>query len=136
MRLIEPGVGEILDRLTILSLKILFGESYGRDTTHFKTERTTLLAKIRSRTLNGAWFDCALDLAAVNAALWHAEDDLRHLRTLPDAKRAEWSGFGPNFWQETGALAFRIQELNDRRAALVAEINKLAGEASAEEKLT
>lgn len=123
MKLDNPGVGEITDRLTILAMKILFGEQAKIDTSHFKAERATLLAKIRSRTLNGAWFDSTTDLAATNAALWHAEDDLRAFRTAFQAAK-------PPILQSEQIvdLAFKIQALNDRRAELVQKINKDAGE--------
>ena len=135
MRLLEPGIGEIVDRLSILNLKVLFGREKGLGTSHFEREQTGLLAKIRSRTLNGPWFQMALELAAINAALWHAEDDLRYLRLLPDERRAMWAGFGPNWHQEIADLAIRIQVLNDKRSDLVAAINKEAGDGDGAEKL-
>lgn len=126
MRLLDPGTGEITDRLTILSLKILFGEQAGKEVSHFKAERTSLLAKIRSRELNGAWFDKVLELAAVNAALWHCEDDLRACREKT---------LTPVGDKVVVDLAFLIQSLNDQRAALVGEINKSAGDEKGVEKL-
>jgi hypothetical protein len=126
MRLIDPGVGEVTDRLTILSLKLLFGAETGRDLAHFQKEQSALLAKIRTRDLNGAWFHSLLELAAVNAALWHREDDLRALRSEGQTL------------QNVDAIvecAFRIQELNDRRAVLIAAINKEAGDGGGEEKV-
>jgi hypothetical protein len=130
MRLLDPGAGEITDRLTILSLKILFGDQAGKDTTHFKAERTTLLSKIRSKTLNGVWFDKALELAAVNAALWHCEDAMRGFRI-----EAGESPLTPTGCASVVEVAFRIQSLNDQRAKLVAEINKDAGDSVGQEKL-
>jgi hypothetical protein len=136
MRLLDPGAGELTDRLTILALKILFGDQAGKDTTHFKAERTSLLTKVRSKTLNGVWFDKMLDLAAVNAALWHKEDDLRVLR---EEIRAMEAGSQNSSWlsemAHAGQIAFQIQSLNDRRAQLVAEINKDAGDAGGQEKI-
>jgi hypothetical protein len=123
MRLINYGVGEIADRLTILSLKILYGTEAAKDTKHFLDERNALLAQLRSRELNGGWFEHVLELAAVNGRLWQSEDDLRGMRTakLADGYAAE--------------LAFRIQGLNDRRAELVNLINKVTGEHRGDEKL-
>ena len=125
MRLMNPGAGEITDRLTILALKILHGAEAGKDVTHFETERSSLLVLIRTRTLNGNWFEQVLDLAATNAALWEAEDDLRGYRmktTEYDAARA-------------AAIAFRIQSLNDRRMAIIETINKQTGEILGAEKI-
>jgi len=142
MRLIDPGPGEVTDRLTILSLKIRTGTESGLDVSHFVREQTVLLTKIRSRTLNGVWFAQVLDLAAVNALLWQAEDELREWRAkrapqTPDSSGL--SGVGQGYLAATAAdvvaVAFRIQELNDQRAQLVQQINKEAGEASGPEKL-
>src|SRR3990172_455729 len=69
-RLINPGLGDYTDRLTILALKILFGEAGGKDVAHFRTEQTILLTKIRSRETAGAWLAATFELAAVNAILW------------------------------------------------------------------
>ncbi len=128
MRLIDPGVGEIVDRLSILALKILFGGEANKDVAHFQRERTALLAKIRGRDATGPWFHLTFELSAVNAALWHAEDDLRILRT---------GAANPSVDVVTtvAMLAFRIQALNDTRADLVAAINKEAGDGNAPEKL-
>ena len=124
-RLVNYGLGELSDRLSILSLKILFGA----DPESFKAEKAALLVQLRTRTVNAQWFEAYTDLAAVNAALWHAEDDLRQLRN-GTAER-------PVVIQPDAALdlAFRIQELNDRRAALVAQINKEAGDGDHKEKV-
>ena len=125
MRLVNYGAGELSDRLTILSLKLLFGAEAGKDLTAFTAERTVLLSQIRSRTLNGVWFASLLELAAVNAALWHAEDDLRAIRLAsPELSLAA-----------TVALAFRIQMLNDQRATLIEKINKDAGEGGSSDKV-
>lgn len=121
-RLIDPGIGEITDRLTILTLKLLYGGLAGKEVSHFQAERTSLLAKIRSRnSLNGVWFDQTLTLAAVNAALWQAEDELRIHREMQHLPIMDRSAL-------ICGIAFRIQDLNDRRAGLVAEINKAVGD--------
>lgn len=124
-RLVNPGAGDLSDRLTILALKIHFAEEAGRETTAYKTERTALLSQIRSRTLNGVWFETVLELAAVNAALWHAEDDLRMFRGLP-------RGLSEPDKEMVINLAFQIQATNDRRAALIDKINKDAGDQGGE----
>ncbi len=131
MKLINPGAGEISDRLTILALKILHGTEQGKDVAHFEAERSALLSKIHSRTLNAMWFDAVLELAGINAMLWHGEDDLR-------AWRLKGSGLAQG-WEKSAAeeiirLAFRLQALNDRRAELVQQINKEAGDSVTQEK--
>ncbi len=114
--------------MTILALKILHGTEAGKDTKHFVDERNVLLHQIGARTLNGAWFAGVLELGAVNAALWHAENALRLYRA------SAGGGTGPAMGQIQGdvaqvaQLAFRIQDLNDQRAALVEKINKDSGD--------
>lgn len=132
MRLVNYGLGEITDRLSILSLKKLFGEQAGRDTTHWRNEQNALLVQARNRSLN---LELALELAAVNAALWHKEDELRAYRQQPIDQRAQWAGFGKSWVEAVAAVAILIQELNDKRAAIIQKINEAAGDASAPEKL-
>jgi hypothetical protein len=144
MRLINYGAGEITDRLTILALKILTGAAAGKETAHFENERSSLMVKLAARTLNGSWFAQVLELGAVNAALWYAEDALRGWRSTWAETGPDSSGLsgGPGSGYKTAtaaaivALAFRIQDLNDQRAVLVEAINKLAGDHIASEKLT
>jgi hypothetical protein len=130
-RLVNIGAGEVTDRLTILSLKILHGRAAGKPTDHFARERDVLLTQIRARTLNGSWFAQVLELAAVNAALWQAEEALRALRRDLQPGGAK----DGNGWGDAGLLAVRIQDLNDQRAALVASINTHTGECDGAEKL-
>ena len=127
-RLTNLGPGDISDRLTILALKILVGREKDRDVAHFQTEQTALLQQIRSRTLNGQWFESVLELAAVNGQLWQAEDAMRQWRTELAISTAQNAN-------EIVELAFRIQSLNDRRAELVTLINSNAGENVGAEKL-
>lgn len=130
MRLMEPGMGELLDRLSILELKLAHG---GED--HFAAEREQVLtaASTLMDSLDaparpwGRLLVKYAQLAAVNAALWQGEDELRDMRTClgnPEAVTA--SGF----------LAHKIQALNDRRSELAREIGKLVGEPDRKEKLT
>jgi hypothetical protein len=133
-RLINIGVGEIADRLTILSLKILYGRQQGKLIDHFETERNALLTQLRGRELNGAWFEQVLGLGAVNGALWQAEDELRDWR-----KRFELKAVSeveePAACHLVALVAFRIQTLNDERAGLIEAINKLTGDHLGREKL-
>jgi hypothetical protein len=129
MRLINFGVGEITDRLSILSLKILHSKP-GVDNGHFTAERSQLLGKLAGRSLNGAWFEQAMELSAVNAAIWKGEDDLRELRRGSDT-------IGPKTVAlAAGEIGMRLQELNDRRHELIEEINKKSGEFFGSEKVT
>lgn len=132
MKLVNPGPGEQTDRLTILALKILFGVEAGKDVAHFERERAVLLTQVRARA-SQVDLEAVLALAAVNAALWHAEDDLRALRrgvmlSLSAALDSK-EGIALAVYQQAGEVAFRIQDLNDQRAKLVGEINARSGEA-------
>lgn len=139
-RLVNPGAGDYADRLTILALKLLFGEQAGKDVTHFRNERNAILPKLLGRD-NGKWLEAYTELAAVNAALWHAEDELRGWRerlapTPPDSTglRGPGEGYKAAVAADVVQLAFRIQALNDQRAALIATINQKAGDARPEEQ--
>lgn len=131
-RLVNPGIGDYADRLTIVALKILFGTAAGKDVTHFINERNVLVTKIHARE-SGPWLEHLVGLAAVNAALWHAEDDLRAMRGV-GATTTDRSVQDPAF-EAASRLAFRIQDLNDQRAALVQKINEEAGDHLGVEKL-
>ena len=127
MRLINWGPGEAADRLTILALKVLHGSVSGKSVEHFERERNAILVQIRSRELNGPWLEYFLELGAINAALWQKEDLLRSYRSgnWPEGIREP----------EIVEVAFRIQELNDRRAELIQQINIHTGDHTGNEKL-
>ena len=124
-RLLNYGCGEIVDRLTVLSLKLLYGRESGKDVKHFEQERSALLTKLAGRTLNGAWFEQTLELAATNAALWQVGDALREIRS-----------HDPNsgLMEEAGRLGCQLQSLNDGRALLIEAINKQTGDFIGPEK--
>ncbi len=115
-RLAHYGPGEIADRLSILALKILFGSDTGKDVRPWRQER---------ETLKGINVDVdlvtVLDLAVVNAALWHAEDDLRALRQGGSAGTSPYAR--TEYHEAVTKVAFWIQALNDRRARLVEALN-------------
>jgi hypothetical protein len=116
MRVLNPGPGEIIDRLTVVARKIVEG---GERAKHFEVEMEELLTECERLDLEEVNRDFAKNcytLAAINAAIWQREDELR--------KRP----------RGVVKLAFRIQELNDQRARLVKEINSTAG-IEREEKL-
>lgn len=123
MRLKNYGPGEAMDRLSILSLKMLFGGEAHKDISHFRTEQVLLLTEIRAQNHLSTWIEEAVELTVVNAALWHAEDDMRAHRDSPTHAATL-----------IAALAFRIQGLNDVRAALIGRINKATGNHLGEEK--
>lgn len=132
MRLINYGTGEILDRLSILGLKLIYGGIAGRDTKHFRDERNALLTQLSAKNTMGrpVVLEHAVELFAVNAALWAAEDTLRSTKIAATAFPQAMD------WQEAATCAFRIQTLNDRRAELIGLINVNTAENVGQEKLT
>lgn len=119
-RLINFGLGEIVDRLTIVALKMQHGVG---EVGPWQHERQELISLIKPHTADTVpeW----ADLAAVNNQLWHAEDIMRgyrerkhHLTTTELFDVAE--------------SAMRIQELNDERAELIRSINQSQGDDHAE----
>ena len=132
MRLINYGCGEMADRLTILALKLLVGKEQGKPTDHFRNERNALITQLNTRETCGPWLEHLFELSAVNAALWHAEDDLRELGKHYGAINHDRAFTD----RPVADIALRIQALNDQRAALVGLINEKAGDGTTQEKLT
>lgn len=75
MKLLNPGLGDVLDRLTILGLKIQHGRLQGESTEHWEEEQVALNAYAESRW-KGMAFDhkLILQLAAANAVIWNIND--------------------------------------------------------------
>ena len=130
-RLHNPGPGEILDRLSILQLKMLYGVQAGKPIGHFVSEAEALWSLLPGI---GDYAREVIRLTAINAALWHAENDLRDFRGRVGA------GDDPKILSAgelicAAHVAFQIQELNDQRAACIATINRAAGRPEEAEKL-
>lgn len=138
MRLLNPSPGELFDRLSILELKIRFGQKKGVDTSHFAAEKLSIEQALREweqsliEDMYGlgdeAWDAKQAEinqnrnaLAAVNALLWEAEDSVR---ALSDEKVAELA-----------YLAKQIAKWNDARSSHVHCLNTLYGADSGPEKL-
>lgn len=121
-RLVNFGLGEVCDRVSILTLKILYGTLKQVDTTHFRNERNALVPQLTTRAA-GRLLEAYSDLAAVNAALWHAEEALRRYRA---------HGSDTTNQDDIILCAFRIQEWNDQRTALIQQINATAGDIAQE----
>lgn len=129
MSLLNPSPGEIIDRLTILELKIAAAGKKGISTVHFEAEKCSLeerMAQFSSclvedhygmpELLDKVQQNIALkknSLAALNALLWRAEDDVRATSDSEAFKLAR--------------LAKQIAAWNDGRAREVAALNKLYG---------
>ncbi|MFQ5663675.1 MAG: hypothetical protein ACE5HL_07580, partial [Terriglobia bacterium] len=85
VRLINPSPGELLDRKTILHLKIEAGQQGQVDVAHFQEELELIeaaLADWRHKNAGAdrrAYDEATKELAEVNRKLWHAEDEVRQL---------------------------------------------------------
>jgi len=137
VRLLNPSPGEILDRLSILELKINAAKKKNVDSTHFEAEKASLDEVLRTWQA-GLLEDCCGDearhdkkqiqiaehrnaLAAVNALLWRAEDEVRE---TPDTQAFKLA-----------RLCKHIVSLNDSRAKHVLELSRLYGLEDEPEKL-
>lgn len=120
--LVEVGVGELIDKITILRIK---------------TERMNDAAKLANVAHELAVLTDVRDkkvphtdelsnlhdqLKQINEALWEIEDDIRECEAKDD--------FGPEFIR----LARAVYVTNDKRAALKKDINIAAGSTVIEEK--
>lgn len=119
---VEVGAGELLDKLSILEIK-LTKISDAEKLANVQTEFETLDA-IRRQQL--PWSEPLREryqqLKSVNAKLWQIEDEIRCCETAED--------FGDRFVR----LARSVYQENDRRAAIKREINQLIGSRIVEEK--
>lgn len=119
MGLINPSPGELVDRKTILHLKIAAGERKRVKVAHFQKELELIEAALaewfrKAAGANRRAYDAATQgLADVNQKLWHAEDEVRALDGRQRDRLAE--------------LAKLIPALNDHRAELVREVNRVFG---------
>jgi len=120
--MIEIGPGELIDRITILEIKL----DNIRDETklvNIRHEYELSMGTLRKEVAQSAELDrLTAELKAVNAELWRIEDDIRA------QERA--NQFGDTFV----ALARSVYRTNDRRAALKRQINDLFESKIVEEK--
>ena len=114
MSLTHPSVGEFLDRLAILRLKIRFGEDHGKDVAHFRQEQKDICTRLQDKAdMNHPLVE---ELFFVNEALWELTDAIR-----------EAIKQGERDWQ-IGRFGRLILEKNDKRASLIAKISAQYGD--------
>jgi hypothetical protein len=119
---VEIPLADALDRWTILELKIARLPSAGARENAAR-ERDAIAEAWRAEGLPPPdGLPGFADLAAVNAALWEVEDQLRAHEAAAD--------FGADFV----ARARSVYRLNDRRAALKRALNEALGSRLIEEK--
>jgi Family of unknown function (DUF6165) len=116
------SVGELVDKLTILEIKL--AEILDREKlANVQREYETLLLAAPSDLLAGAEVSALREkLKAVNAELWRIEDEIR----IKERARV--------FDEAFIALARAVYVFNDRRAALKREINRVSRSDLVEEK--
>ena len=111
MRAPPYGPGDVIDRLSVLTLKIYHkGERYERE--------FAVLTRNAKGIVEGPDRLDALALAAINGELWGHEDQIRRFREqLTAADRMDPDP------RDVARIAIEIQELNDRRQELVTRLN-------------
>ena len=118
---IEVAPGELVDKLTILDIKLArIGDASKRR--NVAVERRVLDEALRALDSTTAIAHLREELRAVNEMLWTIEDDIRDCERRGD--------FGPAFVE----LARAVYRTNDARAAIKRSINVLLGSRLLEEK--
>ncbi|HEY1943932.1 MAG TPA: DUF6165 family protein [Roseiarcus sp.] len=119
---IPGGVGELLDKITILEIKVRRIADADK-LRNVSRELALLEDSLREAGLEGATLEAKkAELATVNERLWNIEDEIRICEKNGD--------FGDGFI----ALARAVYTTNDRRAAIKREINRRFDSAIVEEK--
>lgn len=120
--LVPTSPGELIDKLTILRLKVERIEDPAK-VANVRVERDALMRTVRDQVPSSADLDALWDqLYLINADLWVIEDDIRACERAGD--------FGETFIR----LARSVYITNDRRADIKKKINLLLGSALVEEK--
>jgi len=110
--LISVSIAEIIDRITILRIKLSRPDQF--DPVQIETQLRTYVDELSRLGLEACTSDLAYFLERVNRILWRLEDEIRRC----EAKRQ----FGAHFT----CVARMIIRLNDRRARIRSEIDKLS----------
>ncbi len=118
---IEVAPGELVDKLTILDIKLL-RLTDAAQRLNVEIERRVLHAACTTLDEVDGLSDLRARLHAVNETLWTIEDDIRECERRGD--------FGPRFVD----LARAVYKTNDARAALKRAINVALGSRLIEEK--
>ena len=115
MSLLDPSPGEVIDRLTIISLKLGFNQDPELERT-LTAERDALTARLDLThiPLGSKVFQLWRGLDVVNSRIWHREDEIR---------------------QDPALRAQTTQPLNDTRARLSRKIDQDLGIVRPREKL-
>lgn len=126
MGLLSPLPGEVVDRQTILELKIDAAGKKGISPKAFRDEYDQLQTYLEKNSFARAPKQQEQEalykkMKEVNTQLWNIEDQIRLIiKNAGDASK-----LSSDQRVEVCKISFEIPRLNDRRAELVQQINKL-----------
>ncbi len=120
MSLLHPTVGDMVDRLIVLELKIAVGKEKGKPVAHFEAERTEI-----DRELDGRMAPSLLsrELERLNAAIWAGIDEIMLTTVTPDNS------------MRLALLAAYVQKWNAERVRCKGMIDMHFNQFQGEEKL-
>ena len=119
---VEVAAGELMDKITILQIKMERIEDVAK-LANVREELSTLLAARDGALAVTAELELLIaDLKSANEQLWEIEDAIRECERRRD--------FGPQFIE----LARSVYRTNDRRCTIKRKINELLGSRLIEEK--
>lgn len=113
------NVGELIDKLSILSRKIYFGEEVAISEHRYIEQ---LLTKAR---LPGKLITNVIRLSTMNGEIWNLEHEMRKVAEGPGAMS----------YEEVGRRAIKIRDLNRKRIEYKNLINDLVGSTFRETKV-
>jgi len=113
---IPVSVGELIDKITILEIKVLFSDD------KYLQQELTELNQIRD-TITSVFLEEELQLKRVNEKLWKIENQLRLKEKLQQ------------FDTEFIEFARQVYLINDKRASIKKRINELTNSSYREIKL-
>lgn len=132
----NPSIGELVDRMAVLKIKILHTRSRGLPNEHFLKEQDQAgeLLGMKLWGLNEQKIQRAiavsLELAQLHQKMWDREDDRRLW-----AKEQCRDGCGPHFLEEAASILEDLGSMNEKRNALRREIDEICGTFEGEEKI-
>ena len=119
---VPVSVGEVLDKITILQIKLAH-ISDAEKRVNVQNELDALLPLVAGDSfITGQMQTLIAELKSVNEALWNIEDDIREQEAAK------------TFGEEFIRLARAVYVTNDKRAAIKKQINLATGSSLTEEK--
>ena len=119
---VDISAGELVDKITILEIKLMFIEDEAKRQNISKELATLNHSYLSDVGESSELLDLKESLKKINLELWKIEDDIRECERQ--------SAFGDEFIK----LARLVYQTNDKRAALKRDINTLTGSELVEEK--